>query len=129
MELLVFFKEHITLDVMYQTFSVLVSADVTTGMLKFWKLGRFKSRSLRDGLFGSVGELTVLLICIILSKFIPVVDVVVYPLMLFMSVKELASIVENLLVIGVKFPTWLVKGLQVYGDILDKGEEVKNDKV
>lgn len=121
MELIELLKDNVTLEILYKAFTVCVTFDILTGVIKAWKLGRLKSRTLRDGLFGSVGELITLLLCIIATLLIPLVGTIVFILMLFMILKELYSIVENLVVIGVKFPTWLVKGLQVYTDQLDNG--------
>lgn len=109
------FKQ-ITLQTMYMIFSVLVTSDVFTGMVKAWKLGKFKSRSLRDGLFGSMGELITLALCILAANLLPFTRFIVFALLIYMSVKELYSVVENLIEIGVKFPTWIVKGLQVFID-------------
>lgn len=121
MELIELLKDNVTLEILYKVFTICVTFDVLTGIIKALKLGRLKSRTLRDGLFGSVGELITLLLCIIATSLIPLVGTIVFILMLFMILKELYSIIENLVVIGVKFPTWLVKGLQVYTDQLDNG--------
>lgn len=114
-------KDNITLDILYLVFSLCVGFDVLTGIVKAWKNRKLKSKTLRDGLIGSVGELITLLMCMIATALIPILDIVVFMLMLFMILKELYSILENLIIIGVKFPTWLVQGLQVYTDQLDKG--------
>lgn len=121
MELIELLKDNVTLEILYKVFTICVTFDVLTGIIKALKLGRLKSRTLRDGLFGSVGELITLLLCIIATSLIPLVGTIVFILMLFMILKELYSIIENLVVIGVKFPTWLIKGLQVYTDQLDNG--------
>lgn len=106
----------IALETLFIIFSVLVSADVLTGIIKAWKFSRFKSRTLRDGLFGSMGELITLALCILATKLVPFANFIVFSLLIYMSIKELYSVVENLILIGVKFPTWLVKGLQVFID-------------
>lgn len=123
MEILELLKENVTLDILYKAFTICVTFDVLTGVIKAWKTGRLKSRTLRDGLFGSVGELITLLLCIIATSLIPLLGTIVFTLILFMILKELYSIIENLIVIGVKFPNWMVKGLQVYTDQLDQGSK------
>lgn len=121
------FKQ-ISLETLYIIFSVLVTADVFTGMMKAWKFSNFKSRTLRDGLFGSMGELIVLALCILAANLLPFSRFIVFSLLIYMSVKELYSVVENLIKIGVKFPTWLVKGLQVFIDHNNDLEFSKNIK-
>lgn len=116
----------ITLPMIYMIFSILVTSDVLTGMVKAWKLGRFKSRTLRDGLFSSLGELITLALCIVAAEFLPFTSFIVFSLLICMSVKELYSIVENLIEIGVKFPIWLVKGLKVFVDQSNNLEFNKN---
>ena len=112
-------KKQVTLEIIYIIFSLLVTFDVATGIFKSWKKGNFKSRSLRDGMFGSTAELMFLLICIIIAKLIPVSRFVVYLILAVMILKELSSIIENLIECGAKVPMWLSKGLKVYNDKLD----------
>ena len=63
MELIKMLQENISLETLYLIFSILVVGDVITGIIKAWKNGRLKSRTLRDGLFASLGELILLLLC------------------------------------------------------------------
>lgn len=122
-------KKQVTLEIIYIIFSLLVTFDVATGIFKSWKKGNFKSRSLRDGMFGSMAELMFLLICIIIAKLIPVSRFVVYLILAVMILKELSSIIENLIECGAKVPMWLSKGLKVYNDKLDNIniEDIKRD--
>lgn len=119
MDLVNVLKENITLEALYYLFAFLVFMDVITGVTKAWKQGRVKSRTLRDGLFGSVGELILLFIAIVVASIVPVAAALIFILIVFMSLKELWSICENLIEIGVRLPAFLVKGLQVYTDKLD----------
>lgn len=123
MEFIKSLQEHISLDTLYVIFSILVVADILTGVIKAWKNQRLKSRTLRDGLFGSVGELIVLLLCIIAAELVPITIVVVFAILLFMCLKELYSILENLIEIGTRVPNFLVKGLKVYIDKIDNNVE------
>ena len=125
MELINLLKENITLEVLYYTFAFFVAMDVLTGVTKAWKNGRIKSRTLRDGLFGSMGELLLLFICCLLTYFIPIAMPIVFVLFVWMNIKELTSICENLIEIGCRLPQWLIKGLQVYTDKLDNLNEEK----
>ena len=71
-------KKQVTLETIYIVFSVLVTFDIATGSFKAWKKGRFKSRSLRDGMFESMAELMLLLLCIIIAKLVPISRFIVY---------------------------------------------------
>lgn len=112
-------KKQVTLEVIYIIFSILVTFDIITGSFKAWKKGGFKSRTLRDGMFGSMAELMFLLICIIIAKLIPISRFIVYVILTVMILKELSSIIENLVECGARVPTWLTKGLKVYNEKLD----------
>ena len=115
-------KENVRLNVLYEVFCICVTFDVMTGVIKALKNKRLKSKTLRDGLFASIGELITLLLCMLSTSLIPITTSMVYTLMGFMILKELFSILENLVQIGVNFPTWLIKGLEVYAEKIDKGE-------
>ena len=109
-------KKQVTLETIYIVFSVLVTFDIATGSFKAWKKGRFKSRSLRDGMFESMAELMLLLLCIIIAKLVPISR---YVILAAMILKEVSSIIENLIECGAKVPMWLSRGLKVYNDKLD----------
>lgn len=125
MELIHELQKNITLETLYYVFAVLVVFDVVTGCSKAWKQGRLKSRTLRNGLFGSSGEMLALVLCIFVASIIPLASALVFAILIFMILKELTSIVENLVELGAKLPNWLIKGLQVQTDKLDN---LKNDK-
>lgn len=110
---LVQLQELITLETLYKVFSILVVADIISGCIKAWKQERLKSRTLRDGLIASIGELFLLLLCIIAAELVPITAIVVFAVLIFMALKELISICENLLETGVKLPNFLIKGLQI----------------
>lgn len=119
MDFLKILQENITLETLYYVFSILVAFDVATGIIKAWKNGKFKSRTMRDGLFASLGELMLLALSIAISTLIPISRVVIFMLLIYMVLKEFGSILENLIDIGVNVPTWLIKGLKVYTDKID----------
>lgn len=123
MELITKLQENVTLETLYYVFAMLVIFDVITGCAKAWKAGRLKSRTLRNGLFGSIGEMLALLLCIFIAGIVPISSPLVFAILVFMMLKEITSIVENLVELGAKLPSWLIKGLQVQTDKLDKGEK------
>lgn len=113
-------EKNLTLPNLFYLFSVLVTLDIITGMIKAWKNNSFKSRTLRNGLFTSLGEFILLITCIGISTFIEVSKLPIYSILLFMVLKELSSIIENLVEIGVRLPKWLIVGLKAYSDKLDE---------
>ncbi|EGT4145196.1 holin [Clostridium perfringens] len=127
MDLIKILQENITLEVLYYVFALFVSMDILTGVVKAWKNGRMKSRTLRDGLFGSIAEIILLFICMVVNYLIPIAGPVIFILFIWMNIKELTSICENLLEIGCNLPSWLVKGLKVYTDKLDGLERVMDE--
>lgn len=118
LEVLKQLREHIALETLYFIFAFLVFADTLTGVTKAWKNQRLKSRSLRDGLFCSVGELMFMVCCIVISNFIPLVGPIMFITFIWLNVKEFYSILENLIKIGVQPPPFLIKGLKVYKDLI-----------
>ena len=128
MELIKELNTYITLNTLYTLFAFFIFLDNVTGLIKAFKNGRIKSRTLRDGLFCSVGELVLLAMAITLVYFIPVIRLFIFMLIFFMALKELISILENLVEIGVRLPKWLIKGLKVYTDKIENIGEQEIEK-
>ena len=127
MEIINLFRENIAVETIYYAFSFLVAFDVITGVVKAWKQGRFRSRTMRDGLFASLGEIMLLALCVAATTFMPITETIVFLIIVYMILKELTSIIENLVEIGVKMPLWVVQGLKIYSDKinnLDKGDGI-----
>lgn len=124
-EILAELQKSVTLDSLYWVYAVTVFFDIVCGMVKAWKNDSFKSRTLRNGLFASCGELILLALCIFAVALVPIqiVNLIVFTVLIFMIIKEVSSILENLTEIGVRLPTFLVEGLKVYADRIDKGEK------
>ena len=128
MEMIREIETYITLNTLYTLFAFFIFLDTVTGLIKAFKNRRIKSRTLRDGLFCSVGELVLLAIAIILVYFIPALNLFIFMLIFFMALKELISILENLVEIGVRLPKWLIKGLKVYTDKIENLGEQEIEK-
>ena len=128
MEMIKEIETYMTLNTLYILFAFFIFWDNVTGLIKAFKAGRIKSRSLRDGLFYSAGELVLLAIAIILVYFIPTIKIIIFMLIFFMALKELISILENLVEIGVRLPKWLIKGLKVYTDKIENIGEQEIEK-
>ena len=128
MEMIREIETYMTLNTLYTLFAFFIFVDNVTGLIKAFKTGRIKSRTLRDGLFCSVGELVLLAIAITLVYFIPVIRLFIFMLIFFMALKELISILENLVEIGARLPKWLIKGLKVYTDKIENLGEQEIEK-
>ena len=128
MEMIREIETYITLNTLYTLFAFFIFLDTVTGLIKAFKNRRIKSRTLRNGLFCSVGELVLLAMAITLVYFIPVISLFIFMLIFFMALKELISILENLVEIGVRLPRWLIKGLKVYADKIENIEEQEIEK-
>ena len=127
MEIINLLRKNIAVETIYYAFSFLVAFDVITGVVKAWKQGRFRSRTMRDGLFASLGEIMLLALCVAATTFMPITETIVFLIIVYMILKELTSIIENLVEIGVKMPLWVVQGLKIYSDKinnLDKGDGI-----
>lgn len=116
MEIINLLRKNIAVETIYYAFSFLVAFDVITGVVKAWKQGRFRSRTMRDGLFASLGEIMLLALCVAATTFMPITETIVFLIIVYMILKELTSIIENLVEIGVKMPLWVVQGLKIYSD-------------
>lgn len=128
MEMIREIETYITLNTLYTLFAFFIFLDTVTGLIKAFKNRRIKSRTLRNGLFCSVGELVLLAMAITLVYFIPVIRLFIFMLIFFMALKELISILENLVEIGVRLPKWLIKGLKVYTDKIENLGEQEIEK-
>ena len=128
MEMIREIETYITLNTLYTLFAFFIFLDTVTGLIKAFKNRRIKSRTLRNGLFCSVGELVLLAMAITLVYFIPVIRLFIFMLIFFMALKELISILENLVEIGVRLPRWLIKGLKVYTDKIENLGEQEIEK-
>ena len=128
MELMNLLRENVKLETLYYIYIIFVGVDIITGMIKAWQKGSFKSRTLRNGLFVSLGEMVFLALAAIIATLIPIAEMPIFFIFVTMSIKELSSIVENLVVIGVPVPNWLCRGLNVYTEKLDNLHEKGVDK-
>lgn len=115
-------SEIIALETLFFIFGILVFFDTLTGVIKAWKNGRLKSRTLRDGMFASLGEIVLMACCILINYCIPLTGTVMFLCFLWLCVKEFYSILENLVEIGVQPPKFLVKGLKAW---LDRTENIE----
>lgn len=120
--------ELVSLETLFITFGFLVFIDTLTGVIKAWKNGRMKSRTLKNGLFQSLAEMVFMACCIFFSYIMPIVGCVMFLSFTWLNFKEFYSIIENLVEIGFEPPSFLVKGLKKWIDKIDKNVAIEEEK-
>ena len=107
---------------------ILMVLDFATGILNAYKRNEIKSSKMREGLIKKFGELVILIIgeLIVFGTNIPAKNEIMSFLSIYISVMELISITENLVLLGVPLPAFSVKALHVTAEALD-GTEEKGD--
>lgn len=110
----------VSITALYKLFTIAIVFDMITGLTKALKNHEFMPSIMRNGLFVSFGEVLLLTLCLIVERYAPISSNIIYVLMCFMVIKELSSICENLVQIGVNIPEWLTSGFQVYIDNLNR---------
>ena len=104
--------ENIAIEILFILFFVEIIIDFILGIVVAAKERRSKSSRCRDGLFKSLGEITVLIMFMFVSKFVPGVDALLYFFIPSFIFKELLSVLANLNVLGVYVPIRLVNVLE-----------------
>lgn len=108
---------------------ILMVLDFATGILNAWKRHEIKSSKMREGLVKKFGELVILIIgeLIVYATMIPGKNQIMSFLSLYICVMELISITENLDLLGVPLPAFIVKALHQTGEILDGNKAETGD--
>lgn len=104
--------ENIAIEILFILFFAEIVIDFILGIVVAAKERRLKSSRCRDGLFKSLGEITVLIMFMFVSKFVPGVDALLYFFIPSFIFKELLSVLANLNVLGVYVPIRLVNVLE-----------------
>lgn len=127
---------------MFLLWAVCAGLDYLTGSLAAWRNGKWCGAVAREGLWHKGGMIVVVLVAILfdftlfqISSFVsielPIAGMLATPLVLSWYITtELVSILENAVKMGAqKVPLWLVKGLALVADAVDKtGEKVVGKK-
>ena len=119
--------ENIAIEILFILFFIEIIIDFILGIIVAAKEKRLKSSRCRDGLFRSLGEIVVLIMFMIVSKFIPGVDALLYFFIPSFIFKELLSILANLSVLDVYIPEKLISILQEEIDKKGKISEGERD--
>lgn len=104
---------------------VLMALDFATGFLNAAVKHEIKSSVMRTGLAKKAGEVVILVIgeLIVYATVIPVKHQIMNFLSIYISLMELISILENLALLGVPVPRFIVKALHQTQEIMDEGKE------
>ncbi len=104
--------ENIAIEILFILFFVEIIIDFILGIVVAAKERRLKSSRCRDGLFKSLGEVTVLIMFMLVSNFVPGVDALLYFFIPSFIFKELLSILANLSLLDVYIPLKLINALE-----------------
>lgn len=104
--------ENIAIEILFILFFTEIVIDFILGIVVAAKERRLKSSRCRDGLFKSLGEVTVLIMFMLVSKFVPGIDALLYFFIPSFIFKELLSVLANLNVLGVYIPGSLTSVLE-----------------
>lgn len=96
--------ENIAIEILFILFFAEIVVDFILGIVVAAKESRLKSSRCRDGLFKSLGEITVLIMFMFVSKFVPGIDALLYFFIPSFIFKELLSVLANLTILGVYIP-------------------------
>ena len=104
---------------------ILMALDVATGFLNAFIKHEVKSSVMRTGLAKKAGEVVILVIgeLIVYATVIPVKTQIMNFLSIYISLMELISILENLALLGVPVPRFIVKALHQTQELIDDGKE------
>ena len=104
--------ENIAIEILFILFFAEIVIDFILGIVVAAKERRLKSSRCRDGLFKSLGEITVFIMFMLVSKFVPGIDALLYFFIPSFIFKELLSILANLSLLDVYIPLKLVNALE-----------------
>lgn len=104
--------ENIAIEILFILFFTEIVVDFILGIVVAAKERRLKSSRCRDGLFKSLGEVTVLIMFMLVSNFVPGVDALLYFFIPSFIFKELLSILANLSLLDVYIPLKLINALE-----------------
>lgn len=104
---------------------VLMVLDFATGFLNAAVKHEIKSSIMRTGLAKKAGEIVILVIgeLIVYATVIPVKTQIMNFLSIYISLMELISIMENLALLGVPVPGFIVRALHQTQELIDQGKE------
>ena len=104
--------ENIAIEILFILFFAEIVIDFILGIVVAAKERRLKSSRCRDGLFKSLGEVTVLIMFMLVSNFVPEINALLYFFIPSFIFKELLSILANLSLLDVYIPLKLINALE-----------------
>lgn len=104
-------KDIVALDKWLEAYLILVLVDITTGLLKAYKVEGFKSRKMREGVIRILSEIIAIFFAGILDLVMGL-DILMLATKTLLVLKQCISIVENLGILGVELPQVLKDKIQ-----------------
>lgn len=104
---------------------ILMVLDFATGFMNAAVKHEIKSSIMRTGLAKKAGEIVILVIgeLIVYATIIPIKSEIMNFLSIYISLMELISIMENLALLGVPVPGFIVRALHQTQELIDQGKE------
>ena len=102
--------------------------DTTTGFLKVFKNGGYKSSKMREGLIKFTGELVAIIFVIVWDAMMGLDFYLTGVALAYLIYKEAGSILENLKEIGVNLPTTIADKIEAANPEKSDNEEVNKDE-
>lgn len=110
-------------DSLLTVFSMIIIIDTITGMLKAWNLGEYESSKFRSGFIKKSGYLLGVILSVQIDTLLNSNGALRDAVLTFFVVNESFSIIENLSIMGVKFPAMLTNALKALHDKNDGSSE------
>lgn len=92
------------IDALLTVFTTILVVDTVTGMLKAWNLGEYQSKKFRSGFVKKTGYLLGIIVTVQMDILLKSNGVLRDAVVTFFIANETISIIENLAIMGVKFP-------------------------
>lgn len=124
---LIDFKDVVQFDLFFQVYLILMVLDFITGFLKAFKTEGFKSRKIREGVIRVLGEIIAIFVGGVLSILLNIGGIALGIKALFIF-KEAISVFENLGVVGVYIPKWILTHLEEFKNQYNPLDKDNNDK-
>lgn len=110
---------------------VFVCLDLLTGLISSFKNKNFKSSIMRDGLLKKCGEFIVLVTIIFTQRLVNIsgfnTQIISTVFATSLCFKEIGSIVENWIKMGVNVPDFVTKWFKITNDMLVKDNIIKKE--
>lgn len=122
MDIDVFLHNLPDINMALKLFFILIGLDFVSGSIKAIKNNCFQSCIMKEGIYKSIGEILIAFIIFIIGYYVHGLTEVLNFVIYILCLKELASIIENLLDLNVWIPKFIKNFINEKIDKIDKGE-------